>query len=100
MSRDESAFLQFLLIMVVGTLAILGGGIILSLWTLIKGWDNTGLFIKGGAIVFGFIPLFLMITNSGVGIDAQQTLYGYGAPLLSYGLLLIAYLRRDKMFRV
>lgn len=71
-----------------------------ALWVLIKGWDNTGVVVKTVAFIIPVFGLIMLVTqNGGAGLSQLETIWLIAAPILNYGMIGIAYARRDPLLR-
>lgn len=99
MSRDETTIVQIFVFVVVGILISFVGGPLFAAWVLIKGWDNTGLLVKLGAAIIPLAVLVFVLVDPG-SIGSLEMLWLFASPILTYGMLAIAYSRRNQMFNV
>lgn len=69
---------------------------IFSVWLLFKGWDNAGVLLKALAIGLPLAGVFTLFTqNEGAGLTSNENLFIIGALIVNYGLITIAYMRRQ-----
>lgn len=89
-------FVLFFFGLVAAVLAILYAVPFFAVWLVLKGWDNAGGLLKALAIGMPLLGVGMLLTqNGGAGMSAGENLFIIGALIVNYGLIAIAYARRQ-----
>lgn len=102
-SEDQIAKLVFYLFAIVAafTIGLVAGGIILGLWALFQGWDESPWWVRYGSVILSLVgagAMVIFMIDEGMPISALFALDGLIvlAPFIGLGITGLAYMRREE----
>ncbi len=80
------------------TVGLLFGGIILGLWALIQGWDESPWWVRYGSVILSLVgvgAVVIFMVDEGIPITALDGLLVL-SPFVGLGISSTAYIRREE----